>query len=179
MNSLGIDTLVSACAGCFKTLNSDYPKVGQQKYQIYHLSEYLDILIRQGQIKLNVPVQGRITYHDPCLLGRHNNIYEAPRRVVQAIPGMELVEMERTRQFSRCCGVGGGLKIANHDLQEEASVRRIRDAEETEAQYLTTPCPTCFSGLSGGAAKAESQIKVIHMAELVARSMGIGAALKD
>jgi len=179
LNSLGIDTLVSACAGCFKTLNSDYPKVGQQKYQIYHLSEYLDILIRQGQIKLNVPVQGRITYHDPCLLGRHNNIYEAPRRVVQAIPGMELVEMERTRQFSRCCGVGGGLKIANHDLQEEASVRRIRDAEETEAQYLTTPCPTCFSGLSGGAAKAESQIKVIHMAELVARSMGIGAALKD
>ncbi|PKM79933.1 MAG: hypothetical protein CVU89_15825 [Firmicutes bacterium HGW-Firmicutes-14] len=173
LNDLGIDTLVSACAGCFKTLYSDYPKVGRQKYKIYHLSEYLDMLIRQGQIKFEVPVPGQVTYHDPCLLGRHNNIYDAPRHVIEAIPGMELVEMERVRQFSRCCGVGGGLKIANHDLQEAASVRRIKDAEETGAEYLTTPCPTCYAGLLGGALKAESQIKVIHMAELAARSMGI------
>lgn len=174
LNGLGFDTLVSACAGCFKTLYSDYPKIGRQKYKIYHLSEYLDMLIQQGQITFEVPVPGKITYHDPCLLGRHNNIYDAPRRVIQAIPGMDLVEMERVRQFSRCCGVGGGLKIANHDLQEAASVRRIKDAEETGAEYLTTPCPTCFSGLSGGAAKAESHLKVQHMAQLVARSMGIG-----
>lgn len=174
LNSLGFDTLVSACAGCFKTLYGDYPKVGRQNYKIYHLSEYLDMLIQKGQIKFEVPIPGKVTYHDPCLLGRHNNIYDAPRRVIQAIPGMELVEMERVRQFSRCCGVGGGLKIANHDLQEAASVRRIKDAEETGAEYLTTPCPTCFSGLSGGAANAGSNLKVEHMAQLVARSMGLG-----
>ena len=173
LNGLGIDTLVSACAGCFKTLKNDYSKIGKQQYKIYHLAEYLDILIQQQKIKFQIPISGKITYHDPCLLGRHNGIYDAPRRVLQAIPGLELVEMERTRQFSRCCGVGGGLKIANHDLQEAASACRIKDAEETGARWLTTPCPTCYSGLLGGAVKTESQLQVRHMADLVAESMGL------
>lgn len=175
LNSLGFGTLVTACAGCFKTFKNDYPKIADQHYKIYHLAEYMDLLMEQGKITLKVPIPGKITYHDPCLLGRHIGIYEPPRRIIQAVPGLELVEMERSRQFSRCCGVGGGLKMASHDLQEAASVYRIRDAEATGAEYLTTPCPTCFSGLSGGAAKVGSALKVVHLAELVSRSMGINA----
>ncbi|MHB9094109.1 MAG: (Fe-S)-binding protein [Eubacteriales bacterium] len=173
LNNLGIETLVTACAGCFKTLKHDYSRIAKQNYKIYHLAEYMDILLAQGTIRLEVPIEGKITYHDPCLLGRHIGIYEPPRRIIRAIPGLELVEMGRNRQHSRCCGAGGGLKMANHDLQEAASVYRIRDAEATGAEYLTTPCPTCFSGLSGGAAKIESPLKVRHLADLVAQSMGI------
>lgn len=173
LNKLGIDTLVTACAGCFKTLKQDYDKVAKQNHQIYHLAEYIDMLVADGKIKLNVPIPGKITYHDPCLLGRHNGIYDAPRRIMRGIPGLELAEMERIRQYSRCCGVGGGLKMANHDLQEAASVYRIREAEATGAKYLTTPCPTCYSGLAGGAAKADSPLIVRHLAELVAESMGL------
>lgn len=176
LNSLGISTLVTACAGCFKTFKNDYPKVARQNYKIYHLAEYLDILLKEGKIKFNHPIKGKITYHDPCLLGRHSGIYDQPRRVIQSIPGLELVEMERSRQYSRCCGVGGGLKMANHDLQEAASVYRIREAEATGAEYLTTPCPTCFSGLAGGADKVNSPLKVRHLAELAAESMGIYAS---
>ncbi len=172
-NNLGIEVLVTACAGCFKTLKQDYSKIAKQNYKIYHLAEYIEILMNEGKIRFDVPVPGKITYHDPCLLGRHNGIYDPPRKVIQAIPGLELVEMERNRQYSRCCGVGGGLKMANHDLQEAASVYRIREAEATGANYLTTPCPTCFSGLSGGAAKAASPLKVRHLADLVSEAMGI------
>jgi len=173
LNNLGINTLVTACAGCFKTFKYDYTRTAKQKYNIYHLAEYMDMLLEQGKIRFDVPINGKITYHDPCLLGRHNGIYEPPRRIIRAIPGLELVEMERNRQHSRCCGVGGGLKMANHDLQEAASACRIRDAQATGAEYLTTPCPTCYSGLSGGAAKIDSPVKVRHLAELVAQSMGI------
>jgi heterodisulfide reductase subunit D len=173
LNNLGIETLVTACAGCYKTLNNDYPKLAKLNFRVYHLAEYLDLLHEQGRIRFDNPVPGKITYHDPCLLGRHNGIYEPPRRIIRAIPGLELVEMDRNRQYSRCCGVGGGLKMANHDLQEAASVYRIREAEATGAEYLTTPCPTCFSGLSGGAAQAGASIRVRHLAELVSSSMGI------
>jgi len=173
LNNLGFKTLVTACAGCFKTFKHDYAKVAAQNYKIYHLAEYIDILQAQGRINLVNPIPGKITYHDPCLLGRHIGIYEPPRRIIRAISGLELVEMDRSRQYSRCCGVGGGLKMANHDLQEAASVYRVRDAEATGAEYLTTPCPTCFSGLSGGAAKVQSPLKIVHLAELVSASMGI------
>lgn len=173
LNNLGIDTLVTACAGCFKTLKQDYDKIAKQNHRIYHLAEYMDMLIADGRIKLKVPIPGKITYHDPCLLGRHNGIYDAPRRIIRAIPGLELAEMGRNRQYSRCCGVGGGLKMANHDLQEAASLYRIKEAEDTGAKYLTTPCPTCYSGLAGGVAMANSPLIMRHLAELVAESMGI------
>ncbi|MBU7007991.1 (Fe-S)-binding protein [Phosphitispora fastidiosa] len=172
INSLGIETLVTACSGCYKTFKNDYARIGEQNYEIYHLAEYIDLLHRQGRLQFKIPIEGKITYHDPCLLGRHNGIYDAPRRIIDAIPGLELVEMDRNRQYSRCCGVGGGLKMANHDLQEEASVYRIKEAEATGAEFLTTPCPTCYSGLAGGIVKADSPLKMYHLAELAAVSMG-------
>jgi len=171
-NELNITTLVTACAGCYKTFKADYPKIAEQNYEIYHLSEYIDKLLEDGKIKFSKSIPGKITYHDPCLLGRHNGIYEAPRRIIQAIPGLELIEMERHHQHSRCCGVGGGLKMANHDLQEAASALRIKDAEATGANYLTTPCPTCFSGLNGAALKNNSHLKLHHLAELVNIALG-------
>lgn len=176
LNNLGIHTLVTACAGCFKTLRNDYSKLAKANYKVYHLTEYIDMLFAEGRIRFETPITGKVTYHDPCLLGRHLGVYEQPRRIIRSIPGLELVEMDRNRRFSRCCGMGGGLKMANHDLQEAASVYRIRDAEVTGAEYLTTPCPTCFSGLAGGAAKVNSTLKVRHLAELAAMSIGIKAS---
>ena len=173
INNLGIETLVTACSGCYKTFKNDYTRIGKQNYRIYHLAEYIDLLHSQGRLRFDIPVPGRVTYHDPCLLGRHNGVYDAPRRVIDAIPELELVEMDRSRQYSRCCGVGGGLKMANHDLQEAASAYRIKEAEATGAEFLTTPCPTCYSGLAGGIANSGSPIKIYHLADLAARSLGL------
>jgi len=167
LNSLGINTLVTNCAGCFKTIFQDYPRIKEINFKVYHAIEYLDILIREGKLQPVNPVTVQVTYHDPCHLGRHNGIYDAPRRVLQAVPGVELLEMERIRQNSRCCGMGGGLKMGFPEIQALASAERIKEAERTGAAAIVTPCPTCFLGLQTGAAKAESDISVRHLMELV------------
>ncbi|MHB9095013.1 MAG: (Fe-S)-binding protein [Eubacteriales bacterium] len=113
----------------------------------------------------------KVTYHDPCHLGRHNKIYEAPRRVLQSIPGIELVEMDRIRQNSRCCGMGGGLKMGFPQIQLKMSAERIKEAESTRATDVTTPCPTCYLGLQDGITEAKSDMRVRHLIELVSISV--------
>jgi len=171
LNSLGINTLVTNCAGCYKTIQQDYPKVKKINFKVFHAIEYADLLIREDKLKLVNPVPLKVTYHDPCHLGRHNKIYDAPRRVLQAIPGIELVEMKRIRQNSRCCGMGGGLKMGFPKIQVQMSAERIKEAELTGATDITTPCPTCFLGLQDGIAEAESTIRVRHLIELVSLSV--------
>jgi heterodisulfide reductase subunit D len=113
----------------------------------------------------------RVTYHDPCHLGRHSQIYAEPRRVLAAIPGIELAEMPRHGAFSSCCGMGGGLKLANEGLQHRMGAHRIREAEATGAEAVVTPCQTCCIGLANGVAETGSQLAVLHLNELLARSV--------
>lgn len=171
LNSLGIETLVTNCAGCYKTIYQDYPKIKKLNFKVFHAIEYVDILIREGKLKPVNPVPLKVTYHDPCHLGRHNQIYDAPRRVLQAIPGIEFTEMIRIRQNSRCCGMGGGLKMGFPQIQLKMSAERIREAESTGATDITTPCPTCYLGLQDGVAEADSHIRVRHLMELVSLSV--------
>lgn len=167
LNSLGIETLVTNCAGCFKTIYQDYAKIKKPSFKIYHAVEYLDMLIKEGRLKPVHPVPLQVTYHDPCHLGRHNQIYDAPRSVLSAIPGIELTEMNRIRQNSRCCGFGGGLKMGFPQIQAKMAAERLKEAETTGATDVTTPCPSCFIGLSEGLTQYEPNIRIRHLMELL------------
>jgi len=170
-NSLGIDTLISSCAGCFKTIMQDYPKVGKMNFEVLHTVEYLTRLLKEGRLTFPHPVNRTITYHDPCHLGRAAGSFDAPRVIMDAIPGLKLTEMPRNREYSRCCGAGGGLKAGYPDVQNKMAQRRVREAEETGADELVSCCPFCFQGLNIGIMARESHLVMTDMSALVAESI--------
>ncbi len=166
-----VRTIVVSCAGCFKGLHADYRGILSDDIEVLHLTEFLDGLIRDGRLKPRYPVPLSATYHDPCHLGRHNGIYEEPRRVLKSVPGLRLTEMCRSGPFSACCGMGGGLKLARPDLQKKMSASRIREAEAVGAEAVVTPCQTCLMGLTTGAAAADSSLGLFHLNEMLVRSI--------
>ncbi|HAX97763.1 MAG TPA: hypothetical protein DCY12_02405 [Candidatus Atribacteria bacterium] len=170
-NDLGIETLITSCAGCFKTIKQDYPKVGKLNFEVLHTVEFLTRLLDTGKLVFKNPVNKKITYHDPCHLGRATHVFDAPRRIMGAIDGLEFIEMPRNRQYSRCCGAGGGLKSGYPDIQNRMAVRRVQEAEETGANYLVSCCPFCFQGLQVGINAINSPIKMVDMSALVAESL--------
>ena len=112
----GADTVITSCSGCFKTINSDYPKLaGSQDYKVKHVLELIKDLISDGNLKFP-ETNLKVTYHDPCHLGRHSKMYDIPRDVLRSIPGFELVEMERNRENARCCRGGGGVDRFDHRM---------------------------------------------------------------
>jgi Fe-S oxidoreductase len=167
-----VDTVVTACAGCFNTLKNNYPGiVGELPFQVFHISEYIDMLVQDGRLHFNAEVAKKITYHDPCHLGRHGKVFESPRNVLNSIPGVEIVEMERNKTRSRCCGAGGGFKIAFNDIAEDIAVDRVREAKSTEAELIVTPCPFCVVNLNAGAKKADIPIKAMDLLQFVTSAL--------
>jgi len=162
--------IVTSCAGCYKTIRQDYPKAGRVGARIIHISQYVNELIGSGKLVLPKKVEAKVTFHDPCHLGRHNKLYEEPRKILEAIPGIKLVEMERNRQDARCCGAGGGVKTAFPDLAQKISALRVEDAEKTGADILTTSCPFCYQSLKDAVAARGSRLRMLDMMELVRRS---------
>ncbi|MGQ9587574.1 MAG: (Fe-S)-binding protein, partial [Thermoplasmata archaeon] len=162
--------IVTSCAGCYKTLRQDYPKVGKVSAKVVHITQYVNELIDRGKLALAKKVEAKVTFHDPCHLGRHNKLYEEPRKILEAIPGIKLVEMERNREDARCCGAGGGVKTAFPDLAQKISALRIEDAEKTGADILTTSCPFCYQSLKDAVAARGSRLRMLDMMELVRRS---------
>ena len=170
-NGLGIETLISSCSGCFKTIMQDYPRVAPLNFEVLHTVEFLTRLLKQGKLRFPHPVNRTVTFHDPCHLGRATGGFDAPRMIIDAIPGLKLVEMPRNREYSRCCGAGGGLKAGYPDIQNKMAQRRVREAEETGAEYLVSCCPFCFQGLNVGVNAVESQLMMKDMSSLVAESL--------
>ncbi len=166
-----ITTIVVSCAGCYKGFHSDYRRLWPGAKQVLHLTEFLEQLIRERRLRLEREVPLVVTYHDPCHLGRHNGIYGPPRRILKAVPGLTLAEMPRHGAFSACCGMGGGLKTVNPEIQHKMGAARIREAESTGAQAIVTPCQTCCLGLLHGVEKAASAMKVHHLNEILIRSV--------
>lgn len=164
----GVDIVVTACAGCYNTLKNDYPKVvGELPFKLYHLSEYLELLIQNDALTFTKHIDKKVTYHDPCHLGRHGGVYEAPREVLKSIPGIELIEMPGNREMSQCCGAGGGFKMAFNDTAVDIAVKRVKEAKATGAELIITPCPFCVVNLNAGAKKANIQLKTIDLMQLV------------
>lgn len=172
LNGLGIQTMVTACAGCHSTFSHNYH--GDLKFEILHVVEFLDRLIEEGDINFEKELPITATYHDPCHIGRYSQIFDPPRRVLQSIPGVKFKEMERIRQYSMCCGCGGGVKTAYPDLALETANLRLDEAKDiTGADTIVSCCPFCENNL-GDAAKSreDHKFRVVDIMQLVAESMG-------
>lgn len=175
LNGYGIKKIVTACPHCFNTIKNEYPVLGGN-YEVVHHSELLQELLNQGKINL----QGggefkgkKITYHDSCYLGRANNIYDAPREVLEALD-ISLVEMKRSKAKGLCCGAGGGQMFKEPEKgNKDINVERTEDAIETGATTIATACPFCMTMMSDGVKNKEKEasIAVMDLAELVAKFM--------
>ena len=167
-DAMGAKDMVMTCAGCYKTISGNignyYSKPGQN---IYHFTQYVDKLIKDRKLPLNNEFNAKVTYHDPCHLGRHSKVYEEPRNILKKIKGIEFVEMEKNRENSRCCGAGGGYKSAFNDFAVNIAMERIHDAEAVGAEVIATACPFCVLNLKAGAKKAGSNIKVMDITEIL------------
>lgn len=168
MKAAGAKTMVTVCAGCFRTWKIDVPKEGYDyDFEVLHITEYLDRLIQEGKVAFRSPKPITVTYHDPCHLGRHAEVYEAPRRVIQAVENVTLVEMETNKRYAHCCGSGGGVKSSYGELANDVAANRIIEAQETGASILVTACPFCHRGLVDGAKSIESDLPVVDLTEFI------------
>jgi heterodisulfide reductase subunit D len=169
--------LVTSCAGCFKTIKQDYPKVGELNFEVIPFATLLVRLIKEGKLKFSKKLDLKVTYHDPCHMGRASGEYDDPRKVLEALSeaGVEFVEMERIRENSRCCGAGGGLKAGYPQVQQKMTVERVKDAERTDATDLISTCPFCYQGLQKEIVSMGSSIRMRDLVELVALAMGLPA----
>ena len=173
LNNYGIKKIVTACPHCFNIIKNEYADLGGN-YEVIHHTAFLQQLIDEGRIKLRdggVFKGKRITYHDSCYLGRANNIYEAPRKVLEALDA-ELVEMKRCRSKGLCCGAGGAQMFKEEEKGEtRVNVERSQEAIETDASVIASACPFCNTMLTDGVklADKEENVQVLDIAEIVAR----------
>lgn len=172
IQKLGAKRVVTTCPSCYHTLKETYPQVlGQElPFEVMHASQLLLELIWQEKLKLH-EVRERVTYHDPCDLGRNSGIYEAPRQVINSIPGIELVEMAKNREQANCCGGGGNLQAVDGDLVERIGLRRVLEGQETGAKTLLSCCQQCKRTLQNAARKNKVRIRVQDLTELVLKSV--------
>ncbi|MCC7558583.1 MAG: (Fe-S)-binding protein [Methanobacteriaceae archaeon] len=155
------EKILVSCAGCYRTLKQDYKELFDVKLDVVHSSEFFQGLIESGKLKLN-KIPKKITYHDPCHLGRHCNQYDASRFVLENLGS--LVEMEKNRENARCCGSGGGVRSAYPEISEEIASMRMEDARKTGADLITTACSFCTLNLNSACKKGE---KVLDLSEII------------
>jgi Fe-S oxidoreductase len=150
----------------------DYPKLGMELPEVLHLTEALQEIIKGKKLKLNLLDKGaKVTYHDPCHLARATGVYDDPREIIKAIPGVELVEMETNREAAMCCGAGGGLRSYDAELSKKMAADRVKSAEDIDAKIIATACPFCEHNLIAGAELINSSIRVVDVVDLLAESL--------
>jgi len=172
MDRRGWKAMVTACAGCYNTMKNDYPKLtGNPGYKLYHISEYLEKLIKEGKLKFTKEFNKKVFYHDPCHLGRHAKVYDAPRNVLKAIPGLTLLETKAEREDSECCGAGGGFKAGFNEMAENIAADRVKHAVEAGAEVIVTSCPFCQVNLNAGAKKAGLSIKTMDVVQVALQAV--------
>ena len=168
--------LVLSCPSCYHTWKHEYPKYysGKIDFEILHISQYLLRLIKDKKIKLN-PLSGKVTYHDPCDLGRNSGIYEEPRDVIKNIPGIEYIELAANRKLANCCGGGGNLESLNQALASKIALSKADEIIETGSDIVVTSCQQCNRTIDTSLKKkkkeADTKIKVIDLPELVLKSI--------
>lgn len=168
--------LVVSCPSCYHTWKHEYQKYCDEEinFEILHISQYLLKLVKEGKIKLN-PVSGKITYHDPCDLGRNSGIYEEPRDVIKSIPGVDFIDMASNRKLSNCCGGGGNLESINQVLASNIAFAKADEIINTGADIVITSCQQCNrtidSSLKKKKKETNSKVKVMDLPELILKSV--------
>jgi len=168
----GVEKILTTSPHCLNAFKNNYAEL-KDSVSSEHYTELLDRVVKEGRLKPILEAASTVTYHDPCYLGRHNSIYEAPRRILQSIPGLELVEMPNNRKRSLCCGGGGGGAWSDDTLGQGFGVLRVKEALSTGAEVIATACPYCIRMLNDGVKElgAENQIVVKDIAELLLQSV--------
>ncbi len=164
----GVKRILVSSPHCYHTFKNEYPEF-MVHFEIVHISQYLFELLNEGRLKINKEIAKKITYHDPCYLGRHNGIYDEPREVLKKVPGLELVEMIESREESLCCGGGGGRIWMETPKNERFSDLRVKQAADTGAEELVTACPYCITNFEDSRLTMEYEkvIKIKDITEII------------
>ncbi len=167
-----VKKIVTSCPHCFNTFRNEYPQFGGQ-YEVYHHSEFLAHLVDDGKLAPVAATEQRITYHDPCYLGRHNGVFDAPRQLVQISSRTAPVEMQQNRANGFCCGGGGGMSFVDEPKDKRVNQHRAQQALDTGADVVAVGCPFCMTMLEDGikARKGERDVRVVDVAELLWQSV--------
>lgn len=176
LNAYEAKKIVTACPHCFNTLKNEYPELGGN-YEVVHHTQFLKSLLDDGRLTIEGgQFKGkRITFHDPCYLGRANNVYEAPRDLIQKLDA-ELVEMKRSRSNGLCCGAGGAQMFKDAESgNKEVNIERTEDALKTQPEIIAAGCPFCNTMMTDGIKnkEKEGEVKVLDIAELIANAQDL------
>jgi Fe-S oxidoreductase len=168
--------IVATCPHCFNTLANEYPQVGGH-YDVVHHTQLLGKLVEDGHLVPVTPVDEKVTYHDPCYLGRHNRVYTPPREILNAIPGFQTAEMTRCKERGFCCGAGGARMWMEEKIGKRINVERTDEALATDADLISTACPFCIVMLSDAVTarkqegSAREEVQVLDVSQILARSL--------
>ena len=169
LNGLGVRKVITQCPHCFNTLKNEYPQLGGN-YEVVHHSQLLMDLIDDGRLSLDgATLEERVTYHDSCYLGRHNDVYLAPRRVVGSLRGIDIVEMPRNGTRGMCCGAGGARMWMEERVGKKVNTERSQEALSTGATRIAVACPFCYVMMEDGVKEAQrdDDVRVQDIAEVL------------
>ena len=180
LNEAGAKKVVASCPHCFNTISREYPQLGGN-YEVIHHTQLLARLVADGRLQPVTPVQEKLTYHDPCFLGRHNKVYTPPREILDSVPGVEATEMHRCKERGFCCGAGGARMWMEERIGKRINIERIEEALALEPDTISTACPYCLVMLGDAVAAKKSSgdapdtLEVVDVAQLLARSVRTAA----
>jgi Fe-S oxidoreductase len=168
----GVKKIIVSSPHCYHTFVNEYPEF-MVSFEVIHISQLLAELIADGRLELNGEYAKKVTYHDPCYLGRHNGVYDEPRQALQKVPGLELVEMPDSRQHSLCCGGGGGRIWMETPKEERFSDLRVQQAADTGAEVLVTSCPYCITNFeeSSLGMEGDGALQIKDITEIINEAM--------
>jgi Fe-S oxidoreductase len=176
LNEAGAKKVVASCPHCFNTISREYPQLGGN-YEVIHHTQLLARLVAEGRLQPVTPVEEKLTYHDPCFLGRHNKVYTPPREILDAVPGVEATEMHRCKERGFCCGAGGARMWMEERIGKRINTERVEEALALEPDTISTACPYCLVMLGDAVAAKKSSgdapdtLEVVDVAQLLARSV--------
>jgi Fe-S oxidoreductase len=176
LNEAGARKVIASCPHCFNTLSNEYPQLGGN-YEVIHHTQLLARLVAEGKLNPVNPIEEKITYHDPCFLGRHNKVYAPPREIMEQVPGVTAQEMHRCKERGFCCGAGGARMWMEERIGKRINSERIEEALGTDPDTISTGCPYCLVMLGDAisakksSGEAKDTLEVVDVAQLLARSI--------